>query len=170
MKAVSFLFSLSDLIWYACGPFYPDFSLLEMTGNVGSTSLAKFEGSRQEIPMKCGRYLLESTTSTKDSFARSRTRSALSILLSFVLVFSVVPLSSATGNINKGDLAGTWAMTIIGQGGCGFETMYVTFTLNGNGSATNAVVKAHSVGCGDTTNTNQTFTVQTLNPNGSGFA
>jgi len=87
-----------------------------------------------------------------------------------MLVFSVVPPSSATGNISKGDLAGNWAMTVIGQGGCGFETIHVTFTLNANGSATNAVVKAHSVGCGDTTNTNQAFTIQSLGSNGSGVA
>src|SRR5580765_4220021 len=61
----------------------------------------------------------------------------------FLAVLSTVLLmatpSFATGNVVKADLAGSWQVTLYGQGGCGVGTTLVTFTLNASGSATNAV-------------------------------
>lgn len=90
-------------------------------------------------------------------------------ILGLVVATSMVKLSSATGTINKGDLSGAWQVTLYGQGGCGVGTSLVTFTLNGSGVGT-ATNKAHTVGCGDTTTTGNTFTITSLAANGSGTA
>src|SRR4029079_5967812 len=91
-------------------------------------------------------------------------------VLSLSTVLLMATPSFATGNVVKADLAGSWQVTLYGQGGCGVGTTLVTFTLNASGSATNAVEKSHSVGCGDSTSTGNTFTIQTLTTNGSGTA
>jgi hypothetical protein len=61
-------------------------------------------------------------------------------------------------------------MAIYGQGGCGVGSVLVTFTLNAKGLATNATETAHNAGCGDSTSTGNTFSIQSLNANGSGTA
>ena len=45
-----------------------------------------------------------------------------------------------------------------------------TFTLNGSGSSSNATGTYHTAGCGDGTSSGNTFTIQSLNANGSGTA
>jgi len=97
-------------------------------------------------------------------------RAALLAVLSLAVIVMLPTQSSATGNVVKADLAGAWQVTLYGQGGCGVGTTVVNFTLNSSGSATNATEKSHSVGCGDTTSTGNTFTIQTLNSNGGGTA
>lgn len=100
-------------------------------------------------------------------------RAARTIALAVLPLFAIALLSSpswATGNIVKADLAGNWQVTLYGQGGCGVGTTLVTFTLNASGVATNAVEKSHSLGCGDTTSSGNTFTIQSLSSNGSGTA
>jgi len=74
----------------------------------------------------------------------------------------------ATGNISKGDLAGPWIATLVGNTGCGLGTMRVNFTLNGAGTGT-ATITTHAQ-CGDSVTSGQTFTVNTLSANGSGTA
>jgi hypothetical protein len=69
-------------------------------------------------------------------------------------------------------LNGNWQATLIGNGGCGIGTFVINFTLtNGSGPAT---LISHSQGtnpgCGDVTVTGQTFTIKSLNANGSGTA
>jgi hypothetical protein len=73
------------------------------------------------------------------------------------------------GAITIASLAGPWQMTLTGFTGCGMSTSVVTFTLdtNGTGSATN---RSHTSGCGDPVSTGTPFTIQSLNPNGSGKA
>ena len=44
----------------------------------------------------------------------------------------------------------------------------VTFTLNNSGAATNATEANHNAGCGNTKTTGNTFTIQSLNSDGSG--
>ena len=97
-------------------------------------------------------------------------RTTFFAVLSLLTVALMATPSSATGNVVKADLAGAWQVTLYGQGGCGVGTTLVNFTLNASGSATNAVEKSHSAGCGDSTSTGNTFTIQTLNSNGSGTA
>lgn len=85
-----------------------------------------------------------------------------------IAVALVIRSSASIGNISKGDLNGAWQVTLYGQGGCGVGTTQVNFTLsNGVGTATN---KAHTVGCGDSTSTGNTFTITSLSSNGSGTA
>jgi hypothetical protein len=96
---------------------------------------------------------------------------ALAVLVTVAAV-SLVKVSSATGsigNITKADLAGNWLVTLYGQGGCGVGTSLVTFNLSASGTGT-ATNSGHTVGCGDTTTTGNTFTISTLSSNGSGTA
>lgn len=71
------------------------------------------------------------------------------------------------------DLAGPWqAALVYSNTGCGPASGLVNFTLDSNGSTHSATLVFHSgfgPGCGDSTST-QTFTIQTLNPDGSGTA
>jgi hypothetical protein len=101
---------------------------------------------------------------------RQWARLASVVVLSLVTVIAMTTPSSATGNIGKSDLAGAWQMTIIGQTGCGFGTTLYTFTLNASGSSSNVTGTYHTAGCGDGTSSGNTFTIQSLNSDGSGTA
>ena len=89
--------------------------------------------------------------------------------LSLALTLAVVKPAKATGNIGKADLVGPWAVTLTGDTGCGITTMYVTFSPSSSGSGT-ATYQSHTSGCGDGSTTGVTFTIDTLNTNGSGTA
>jgi hypothetical protein len=90
--------------------------------------------------------------------------------LSAVAVVSLcqMSVSYATGAIDKDDLTGPWAISLIGDTGCGSTTMLATGSLNATGQAT-VTVHGHSAGCGDTTSTEK-FDIVSLNGNGSGTA
>lgn len=79
--------------------------------------------------------------------------------------------SALRPSLTIGQLQGKWAAAIVGNTGCGFTTMYVTFTLNargqGNGTATS---QGHSSGCPDGTVTGLSFNILSFHPNGSGTA
>jgi hypothetical protein len=97
------------------------------------------------------------------------TRLILSVALSLITLFAVSEPSFATGNVVPADLAGNWQMTIIGETGCGFGTTLYTFTLNASGVATNVSGVSHSA-CGTGNFSGDSFTIQSLNANGSGTA
>jgi hypothetical protein len=78
--------------------------------------------------------------------------------------------NSTVPNIVRSNLLGKWQFVTYGQGGCGVASTQTTFTLNSSGVATDAASTSHSVGCGDSTTTGNTFTIQSLNANGSGTA
>lgn len=102
---------------------------------------------------------------------RRSARLAGMVALGLVAIVAMVRTSKASiGNVSKSDLAGAWQMTIVGQTGCGFGTTLYTFTLNSSGSTSNATGTYHTTGCGDGTSSGNTFTIQSLNPNGSGTA
>lgn len=101
---------------------------------------------------------------------RQLARLASFVVLSVVTVIAMTTPGSATGNIVKADLAGAWQMTIIGQTGCGFGTSLYTFTLSANGTSSNVSGSYHTAGCGDGSFSGDTFTIQSLNANGSGTA
>jgi hypothetical protein len=86
------------------------------------------------------------------------------------LVATVRPGKASIGNVSKSDLAGNWQLTTVGQTGCGFGTTLYTFTLNSSGSSSNVAGTSHTAGCGDGSSTGQSFTIQSLNSNGSGTA
>jgi hypothetical protein len=98
-----------------------------------------------------------------------RARSFL-IGLAVVLLasFSQVKVSNATGVIGKADLAGPWAITLIGNTGCGMSTMRATGTLNSAGVGV-FTLRGHTTGCSDGVSTEK-FTIQTLDSVGSGTA
>jgi hypothetical protein len=85
-------------------------------------------------------------------------------------VEGVAILSSPSGDVAISDLTGSWQATLYGKGGCGIGSDVVTFTLNTGGVANNATTTSHTTGCGDGTSTGNTFTVQSLNSDGSGTA
>lgn len=82
----------------------------------------------------------------------------------------VAILASPAGDIVTSDLTGSWQMTLLGQSGCGVGSTLVTFSLNSSGVATNAAETSHSAGCPDGTSTGNTFTILSLNADGSGTA
>lgn len=93
-------------------------------------------------------------------------RKSIRMLAGPVLVVAIASLglistSGATGNVEKADLSGPWAITLIGDTGCGSTSMLATGSLdtNGQGSVT---LHFHSAGCGNSTSTEK-FAVQTLN-------
>lgn len=86
------------------------------------------------------------------------------------LIATVRPGKASIGNVSKSDLAGNWQLTTVGQTGCGFGTTLYTFTLNNSGTSSNVAGTSHTAGCGDGSSTGQSFTIQSLNSNGSGTA
>ena len=75
--------------------------------------------------------------------------------------------------IQIADLAGTWQAALLwSNSGCGPASGLLTFTLPESGSTNSATLVGHAgagQGCGDQVTT-QTFTIQSLNANGSGKA
>jgi len=96
-------------------------------------------------------------------------RFALLAVLGVVTILSLPKLSKATGAIVKADLAGPWQIALTGNTGCGSSALLFNGALNGAGSGTGTLV-GHSTGCADSTSPGQTFTITSLNPNGSGTA
>lgn len=94
----------------------------------------------------------------------------LSTLCLLVVITAVVASKASIGNVSKSDLAGAWQMTIVGQTGCGFGTQVYNFTLNASGSSSSVTGTSHTSGCGDSSISGDTFTIQSLNSNGSGTA
>jgi hypothetical protein len=89
--------------------------------------------------------------------------------LGLVTVLSLPKITKATGAIVKADLVGPWQIALTGNTGCGSSALLFTGTLTANGSGTGTLV-GHSTGCADSTSPGQTFTITSLNPNGSGTA
>ncbi len=89
----------------------------------------------------------------------------LSLVAAFV--FLTKPMR-ATGNIVKSDLVGNWQIALRGNTGCGFQSMLAKVTMNTAGVGVGSL-QTHGQ-CGDFNLANQTFTVASLNPNGSGKA
>jgi hypothetical protein len=67
------------------------------------------------------------------------------------------------------DLAGSWAISLGGNTGCGLSTMYVTVTLDASGYGL-ARIQGSSTGCGPGLNPAEPFQIQSLNADGSGTA
>jgi len=79
-------------------------------------------------------------------------------------------LRSPRGDIVTPDLTGSWQATLYGLGACGVGSTLVTFTLNNSGVASNANETYHTASCGDGSSIGNTFTIQSLNADGSGMA
>jgi hypothetical protein len=81
---------------------------------------------------------------------------------------------TTAANVSLTNLAGVWELALDGfvfpENGFGTASAFVTFTLNSTGKATNASETLHTALAGNSTLTAQTFTVLTLNEDGSGTA
>ena len=103
---------------------------------------------------------------------------ALVLLITTIAIFPTAGSAQSTKapSLTIAQLAGPWQATLFGNTGCGPVSMLVNFTLNSSGVATNAVITTHLSGpntseCIDgTVTTGQTFTINSLNSNGSGTA
>jgi hypothetical protein len=78
--------------------------------------------------------------------------------------------NSTAAVIVPANLAGNWQFVSYGQGGCGVASTQVTFTLNASGSATNGATTSHTAGCGNSKSKGNSFTITSLNADGSGTA
>jgi len=78
--------------------------------------------------------------------------------------------TSSAGHISKTNLAGPWQVALIDSTGCNLGSLLVSFTLNATGVSNAVTETGHTLGCGDGTTTGNTFTIQTLNADGSGTA
>jgi hypothetical protein len=105
---------------------------------------------------------------------RQPARLAFLVALALVTLLSVaIPAAAADGErpeVTLSNLAGSWKTTIVGQGSCGIGSELLVFTLNSSGEATDVVYTAHTVNCGNQQFTDQTFTITSLNSDGSGTA
>jgi|SRR5580704_5771887 hypothetical protein len=98
-----------------------------------------------------------------------RTRLAQLAVLSLVTLVSLVTLAAtARAQISLSSLKGRWAMSLVGFTGCGQQSIYATFKLDGTGSGM-ATVQFHGQ-CHDSTSADLPFVIQSLNPDGSGRA
>ena len=79
----------------------------------------------------------------------------------------------ADNAITVSDLKGSWQAALLwSNSGCGPMSGLLNFTLDSTGNAPSATLVGHAgaaPGCGDQTTT-QTFTIKSLNPDGSGTA
>jgi hypothetical protein len=89
----------------------------------------------------------------------------LAMVASFVTVGAAQKIKPA---ITVAQLQGPWQLALIGNTGCGVNSMLFTGTINSSGVATGTWTSA-STGCGTSSST-QTFTINTLNSDGSGTA
>src|SRR5208282_19000 len=114
------------------------------------------------------------TTNNNTRFSSKPARLAILVALMLVTLVAVaIPAAGAEKakpEITLAKLKGSWQATVYGEGGCGEGSKLVTFTLNSDGVATDAVWSYHTTGCGDATITGQTFEITTLNSDGSGTA
>jgi hypothetical protein len=98
--------------------------------------------------------------------------------LASLVVLSITALAAQGQTVERqplavSQLAGSWTATLVGNTGCAFTSMLVTFTLDSAGTGT-ATITANSSsanpGCGPGVNNGQTFAINTLNADGSGTA
>ena len=89
-------------------------------------------------------------------------------IVSLIKLAKPVAAQSLPGGVAR--LAGPWQATLIWSGsGCGPMSGLVNFTLDSTGTTNAAVLTEHGA-CGDNILTGQTFTILSLNRNGSGTA
>lgn len=108
-----------------------------------------------------------------------RQRIRLAGLSLVCLILLAIPLGKVAkaaheqDGIRIADLAGSWQAALLWSGsGCGPASGVLNFTLDTSGSTNSATLTGHAgaaPGCGDQVTT-QTFTIQTLNADGSGTA
>ncbi|MEO7852207.1 MAG: hypothetical protein ABIR94_08130 [Rubrivivax sp.] len=75
---------------------------------------------------------------------------------------------AGVGRVGYADLYGPWTATLSGVTGCGPSAMHVAIVMDSKGVGT-ATLTTHGQ-CGDSVLAGQSFTIQSLNVNGSGTA
>jgi hypothetical protein len=107
----------------------------------------------------------------EETVSYPRQRLVLVVVLGLVsLGVGLVKLAYAKEPLSVAHLAGPWQAALVWSGsGCGPASGLVNFTLDSNGTTNSARLDFHGA-CGNSITNNQTFTVQTLNLDGSGTA
>jgi hypothetical protein len=99
-------------------------------------------------------------------------RGAVAALLLLVAVAALANVSSAEvkpkAEVTLSQLAGPWVITVVGNTGCGQSSMLFSGTLNSSGTSVGTLIG--SSGCGLEKSSTQTFTIRSLDTNGSGTA
>ena len=106
-------------------------------------------------------------TGLQSKSAHVKVLSALSAAL-----FLVGPVASSANaeDITIAQLRGKWQAALLwSSSGCGPMSGLLNFTFGLNGTTSTATLIRNSVQCGTVTST-EAFTIQSLNPNGSGTA
>jgi hypothetical protein len=105
-------------------------------------------------------------TRLQSKSARLRVLSALSAAL---LVIGPAASSANAEDITMAQLRGKWQAALLwSSSGCGAMSGLLNFTFGLNGTTSTATLTTNS-SCGPS-NSTQSFTIQSLNPNGSGTA
>jgi hypothetical protein len=92
-------------------------------------------------------------------------KNGLVVRFAFAAVLSLATIPAVQAQTDRppaakiSQLAGPWSVSLIGNTGCGWSSMLVTFTLDATGTGT-ATIQSHTSG----------FVVQTMSANGSGTA
>lgn len=82
-----------------------------------------------------------------------------------------VPIDAKAADPLLALMQGKWTAALVGNTGCGTESVLATFTLDANGiGAGTAAVRTHSTGCADKLVKRQDFSIDSLDANGSGTA
>jgi hypothetical protein len=79
-----------------------------------------------------------------------------------------LPIRRAPG-VSVSALAGSWAISLGGNTGCGLATMYATVDLDATGKGS-AQIRGSSTGCPPSFDPAEPFQITSLNPDGSGTA
>lgn len=79
-----------------------------------------------------------------------------------------LPIRRAPG-VTVSQLAGSWAISLGGNTGCGLSSMYVTVDLDATGKGM-AQIHGSSTGCPPSFDPSEPFQIGSLNPDGSGTA
>lgn len=91
----------------------------------------------------------------------------LLVSLATMVTFSVAQNPPSKSPVTVSQLAGPWQIAVVGNTGCGVTSLQFNGTLNSTGTAVGTLIG--SSGCG-TSNNSETFTIESLNANGSGTA
>jgi hypothetical protein len=92
----------------------------------------------------------------------------LTVLMLSVMALFVKPSKATIGAITKADLFGNWQGTLVGFTGCGNSSELFNISMNAAGAGT-GTLQTHG-NCGDSSLTGQSFTILSLNANGTGTA
>jgi hypothetical protein len=95
---------------------------------------------------------------------------ALLAVAAIAVPFAMAADKNAAPPITVAQLAGPWFVEFSSYAACGNGTHLLIFTLNSTGTADDFADTYNTTGCGQGQHHSQTFTIETLNSDGTGTA